>query len=289
MVGRTRRPRRPRPAVAVAVAALFLWAAMALLVVLLLPPVSDGAPATVNWAPTRLVTVSPDGDAWLFRGPAPVVNTTGGDQEFEASQLLSNLMRASKNSTSPLPGSALDLRLVSLLNPETINEAPVIKTEEAYVAGHASNTSFNLWVIEGDSLSPANLSSAAVAALARNLTSWQKDRLVNRTATIQAWLDGAGNALGGGPRSAGEEAGARAVGSAAPLVIYTTDEDGYDRVGELTGAWLMRYTNASLSEVVAWNAAIKGSAARPEPANALAWFCYWLRYGQDYDVDCSLQ
>jgi len=226
------------------------------IVLLSLSCLLPGSHADPHYANLRLV------DSWggnfIFRGPQPQQKVGVFDYD--------NLVEAFNNQTAiPKEFTLLD---ISLLNPNTSNEAKDMATEIAYFKDNPSKGRFLNWPILRASQDPFNLSDAVVKVRAVNLSQVLHEDLPSIMGNLSAFLHEKVN---------------------PPLVVYFHSEGGTDRAGEVAASYYMQFLNKTLAEATNYNLALPGGEPDQYCINAQSWYCFHLKYALNYAFECSLK
>jgi protein-tyrosine phosphatase len=195
----------------------------------------------------------------LFRGNEPTVNTT-----FIYGQLTDRLRYIALKEANITLG---DFYLVdfSLLSIEFTSK----NVESAFFKQNPSLGEWFSWPIFGDLLPPYDVPESLRKTMAKKIQSWQIDDLPKTMDLLHSWLQRAYD---------------------KPLVIYVHCEAGKDRTGEVSGSYYMRYLGWEFAKALYYdNHVVHGTRDIMNfSRNAMQWYCYYLKYSQNYNIDCTV-
>jgi len=116
--------------------------------------------------------------------------------------------------------------------------------------------------------SPQGIPDRVLGPMAESLASWTWDKLPYLVTLLRTYLE---------------------TPQENSIVIYIHCEAGKDRTGEVSGAYYLQYLKWGFNETIQYD--YNSSPVRqisPDMLNGLQWFCYFLQFHLNYDLDCSL-
>ncbi|XP_062501413.1 uncharacterized protein LOC134178556 [Corticium candelabrum] len=156
------------------------------------------------------------------------------------------------------------VNLYSYLNPFEFTDEDV---ELQFFKGNPSLGKYYNWIIVGDVVDPDWFSEAIRKEMAVYLNDWQLDHLPERVDLLRKLLHS---------------------NLSLPNVIYTHCEAGTDRTGEVSGAYYMRYLNMTFEQALSIDNHVQNRSIAKMSLRGLKWYCYYLQYDKDYNVNCTV-
>jgi len=213
--------------------------------------------------PKRLnfIDYSATGNNWLFRGNQP----TNSSKQFPYELLVDTMRQKATlqaNKTLPSMFYLMDLSFESY-------ERSDINLEKDFFDQNPTLGNYTEWILIGDFTAPTDYPKDLMKLMAEDLADWQIDRLPERLPRIKKMLDTPGpNGL--------------------PIVIYIHCEAGSDRTGEFSGSYYLQFQGyPSYKQALAVDDTIAGRPIEKLSAHALQWYCYYLQYKLNFNVDCT--
>jgi hypothetical protein len=147
-------------------------------------------------------------------------------------------------------------------------EAPDLEIEQNFFQKRPDLGMMLNFPLMGMCMSPVGIPDAVRAPMAAELNNWTWDKLPNLAPLLRKFLE---------------------TSRDIPTVIYIHCEAGKDRTGEVSGAYYLQYLKWQFKDAVAfdYNSPPQRQIS-PDMLNGLQWFCYYLQYQLQYDVDCNL-
>jgi len=199
---------------------------------------------------------------FLFRGNQPQ-NENGSFAYNELRKYLE--IKAVAEGGFQLPKDYL-IYDISFLNPGNDGEPIPLQTEISFFANNPSLGKLLWWELVGDKLSPEDVKSLPLLRnLSVTLPYWQVDQLPLKMLKVRELLFTQAN---------------------KPVVLYFHCGQGQDRTGEFAASYLMTYKGETFQSV--WEYNKKVGMDVPENIHAMQWYCYYLRFGTNFNLDCQL-
>jgi len=216
------------------------------------------------WAASKyenLDLVDKVGSNLLFRGPSPLL-TKGTDKWFDYEGLV---MAMANHTTMPEKFFLWD---ISLLGP-TGGDGMQNAIEKAYFDANSTIGAFVLWTIHRSSQDPFKLTPDEIKAkVLGDFPSVNNDSLPYRMGNLS--------------KSLAEQVD-------VPRVIFFHSEGGTDRAGEVSASYYMQFQKMTLQQATDYNKALPGGEPDQYCINGQAWYCFYLKYALNFDLDCTLK
>ncbi|KYR01244.1 putative protein tyrosine phosphatase [Tieghemostelium lacteum] len=200
---------------------------------------------------------------YLFRGNEPTISTPNGE-EFSYEQLVDCLRNSSESQGITLPDDfyIIDIKLIYGVS----SEIPVIELERNFFAANSSLGEFGTNVTLGDLWDPNFIPKSDRIEWAKNLTEWQKDNLPQRMEDYYNILN---------------------TPLDKPVVLFFHCLCGCDRTGEIAASYVMRYFGWDFITALDWDEKIAGRPIMPNNKWGAQWYCLYLKYSLNMDIDCD--
>jgi len=197
---------------------------------------------------------------YLFRGGNP------NFLAFEYDALVGEMKNRAADSNVTLPKDFYLLD-INLENPNSSYDSHHIKTETDFFSKNENLGAIYLHTILGEETSPYEFDNTSyVQERALTFAQWSRDNLPAFVEKIR---------------------GVQEQSYPTPVVSYIHCECGCDRTGEVSGSYYMAYMNMSLHDAHALDEKIAGREILPNNHNALDWYCFYLKYAQNYNLTCE--
>jgi len=120
----------------------------------------------------------------------------------------------------------------------------------------------------GMCFSPQGIPDSILASMTVDLNNWTWDKLPYMANLLRTYLE---------------------TPQDISTVIYIHCEAGKDRTGELSGAYYLQYLKWNFQEVLQYDYnSPPERQIQPDMLNGLQWFCYYVKFQLNYDIDCSM-
>jgi len=196
---------------------------------------------------------------FLFRGGNPNFFV------FQYGTLIREFGERLQSVNLPLP-SKFYLIDVNLLNPNKTPDREHIDEETRFFNDHSDLGEIVQHPILGETTSPFSYNSTSVKERALTFATWSQDKLPAFIEQIRKTMS---------------------QSNATPSVLYIHCECGCDRTGEISGSYYMAYMNMSLHDAHVLDEKIAGREILTDNHNALDWYCFYLKYAQNYNLTCE--
>jgi len=199
-------------------------------------------------------------DNFLFRGNMP----KNKSNQFAYNELKQYMAQEAKlhNINFPDQFYLVDLSLLVFV------EDSDLKIEQDFFRNNPQLGKVMNYPMMGMCISPAGIPDSVRKPMALDLMNWTWDKLYNMVNLIKSQMSTSRN---------------------MSTVVYIHCEAGKDRTGEISGAYYLQQLK------MFFNAAVKINydsppqrQISPDMLNGLQWFCYYLQYKFNFNLDCTL-